>query len=172
MDCSPPGSSVRGDCPSKNTGVGCHALLQGIFLTQGSNPGFPHCRQILYGLGHQGGVGIPSAGYLCNPGINRGLLHCRWILYQVSYQGSKPLRRIYFYIKIRFKFSKMFTYEQNLHQLHLSLHTVSLLKMLNTKSCSSCPMEDRIEVIQVLLHLYSHWVIVCLFKIFRIPVGL
>ena len=31
----------------KNTGVGCHALLQGIFPTQGSNPGLPHCR-ILY----------------------------------------------------------------------------------------------------------------------------
>ena len=37
-DCSPPGSSVHGDCPGKNTGVGCHALLQGIFLTQGLNP--------------------------------------------------------------------------------------------------------------------------------------
>ena len=29
MDCSPPGSSVHGDSPGKNTGVGCHALLQG-----------------------------------------------------------------------------------------------------------------------------------------------
>ena len=37
MDCSPPGSSVHGDSPGKKTGVGCHALLQGIFLTQGSN---------------------------------------------------------------------------------------------------------------------------------------
>ena len=42
MDCSPPGSSVHGDSPGKNTGVGCHALLQGIFLTQGSKPGLPH----------------------------------------------------------------------------------------------------------------------------------
>ena len=38
MDCSPPGSSVHGDSPSKNTEVSCHALLQGIFPTQGSNP--------------------------------------------------------------------------------------------------------------------------------------
>ena len=38
MDCSLPGSSVRGDSPGKNTGVGCHALLQGIFPTQGLNP--------------------------------------------------------------------------------------------------------------------------------------
>ena len=37
MDCSPPGSSVHGDSPGKNTGVGCHFLLQGIFLTRGSN---------------------------------------------------------------------------------------------------------------------------------------
>ena len=34
VDCSPPGSSVHGDSPGKNTGVGCHALLQGIFPTQ------------------------------------------------------------------------------------------------------------------------------------------
>ena len=54
MDCSPPGSFVHGDSPGKNTGVGCHALLQGIFPTQGSNPGLPHCRQILYCLSHQG----------------------------------------------------------------------------------------------------------------------
>ena len=33
-DCNPPGSSVHGDSPGKNTGVGCHALLQGIFPTQ------------------------------------------------------------------------------------------------------------------------------------------
>ena len=37
MDCSPPGSSVHG-IPDKNTGVGCHALLQGNFPTQGWNP--------------------------------------------------------------------------------------------------------------------------------------
>ena len=40
--------------PGKNTGVGCHSLLQGIFPTQGSNPCLLHCRQILYCLSHQG----------------------------------------------------------------------------------------------------------------------
>ena len=48
MDCSLPGSSVRGIYPGKNTGVGCHFLLQGIILTQESNPHLPHllhCRQ-------------------------------------------------------------------------------------------------------------------------------
>ena len=39
MDCSPPGSSVHGDSPGKNTGVGCHALLQGIFPIQGLSQG-------------------------------------------------------------------------------------------------------------------------------------
>ena len=41
------------DLPSKSTGVGCHFLLQGIFPTQGSNSGLPHCRQTLYCLSHQ-----------------------------------------------------------------------------------------------------------------------
>ena len=40
--------------PGKNTGVGCCFLLQGIFLTQGSNLGLLHCRQILYHLSHYG----------------------------------------------------------------------------------------------------------------------
>ena len=38
----------------KNTGMGCHFLLQRIFPTQGLNPGLLHCRQILYHLIHQG----------------------------------------------------------------------------------------------------------------------
>jgi len=42
------------DSPGKNTGVGCHFLLQGMFPTQGSNPGLLHCRQSLYCLSHQG----------------------------------------------------------------------------------------------------------------------
>ena len=42
------------DSPDKNTGVGCHTLLQEIFPTQRSNPGLPHCRHILYQLSHQG----------------------------------------------------------------------------------------------------------------------
>ena len=52
MDCSPPGSSVHGDSPDKNTGVGCHAPLQEIFPTQGSIQGLLHCRQILYQLSY------------------------------------------------------------------------------------------------------------------------
>ena len=41
-DHSPPGPSVHGDSPGKNTRVGCHSLLQGLFPTQRSNPGLLH----------------------------------------------------------------------------------------------------------------------------------
>ena len=53
--------------PGKNPGVACHALLQGIFSTQGLNLCLPRCRRILYHLSHQGSplitlVGPKSAG--------------------------------------------------------------------------------------------------------------
>ena len=48
MDCSPQ------DPPGQNTGVGSLSLLQGIFPTQGSKPGLPHCRWVLYQLSHKG----------------------------------------------------------------------------------------------------------------------
>ena len=73
MDCNPPGSSVHGDSPGKSTGVGCPAVLQGIFPTQGSNPDVPHCRQILYHLVNReaqeywSGWPIPSPGDLPYP---------------------------------------------------------------------------------------------------------
>ena len=54
MDCSLPDSPVHGSSPGKNTRVGCRALLQGIFPTQGSNPGVPHCRKVLYHLSYLG----------------------------------------------------------------------------------------------------------------------
>ena len=53
MDCSLPDSSVHGDSPGKSNGVGCHALLQGISVTQGLNPGLLYCRRILYQLSYQ-----------------------------------------------------------------------------------------------------------------------
>ena len=54
MDCSLPGSSIHGGSPGKDTGVGCHAFLQGIFPAQGSNPGLHHCRRILHHLSQKG----------------------------------------------------------------------------------------------------------------------
>ena len=52
--CDPHGLYRPWNSPGQNTGVGSHSLLQGIFPTQGSNPGLPHCRQILYQLSHKG----------------------------------------------------------------------------------------------------------------------
>ena len=49
-DCSLPRLLCPWKSPGKNTGMGCHTLLQRIFLTQGSNLGLLHCRQILYHL--------------------------------------------------------------------------------------------------------------------------
>ena len=51
MDCSLPGSSVHGILQAR---MGCHFLLQSISLTQESNPGLQHCRQILYQLSYTG----------------------------------------------------------------------------------------------------------------------
>ena len=95
MDCSPPGSSVHGDSLSKNTGVGCHALLQGIFPTEGIKP-----RSLALQADSlpdeppekpkNTGVGSLSLlqGIFLSSELNQGLLHCRRILYQLSYQGS------------------------------------------------------------------------------------
>ena len=57
MNYSPPGSSVHGDSPGKNTGGGCHFLLRRIFPTQGSNPhllGLLHWQADSLSLSHQG----------------------------------------------------------------------------------------------------------------------
>ena len=58
MDCSLPRSM---GFSGKNTGVGCHFLLQGIFLTQESNLGLLHCRQILYRSSYEGNPFMPLA---------------------------------------------------------------------------------------------------------------
>ena len=52
----PHGLYSPGNSPGQNAGVGSLSLLQGIFPTQGSNPGLPHCRWILYQLSHKGSL--------------------------------------------------------------------------------------------------------------------
>ena len=76
VNCSPPGSSVHGDSPAKNTGGGCHAPLQGIFPTQGLYPALPHCRQTLRHLSHQGSPRI-----------------LEWVAYPFSRGCSQPRNR-------------------------------------------------------------------------------
>ena len=78
MDCRLPGFSVHGNSPGKDTGVGCHALLQRIFLTQGSNLSLPYWRWVLYHLSYQGNprilewVAYPFSRDLPDPGIELG----------------------------------------------------------------------------------------------------
>ena len=76
MDCSPPGSSVLGNSPGKNTRVGFHALLRGIFLTQGWNPHLLPCRQILYWLIPQGSPWVLSVPRNCGPQTQHQTLGC------------------------------------------------------------------------------------------------
>ena len=78
------------DFPGKNTGVGCHSLLQGIFSNQGSNLGLPHCRQSLYLVSDQGspsplgepevtigtGIHFPSTWPWAETSGNKTLLLC------------------------------------------------------------------------------------------------
>ena len=59
--------------PDQNTGVGSLSLLQVIFPTQGSNPGLPHCRRILYQLSHKGSPRI-----------------LEWVAYPFSRGSSQP----------------------------------------------------------------------------------
>ena len=96
LDCSLPGFSFLGDSSAKNTGVGCYALLQGIFPAQGSNPGLPHCWWILCWLNHQGSPRIlewvpytfSRGSSWPRNGMRVSSIAGGWISYQLSYQES------------------------------------------------------------------------------------
>ena len=80
MDCSPPTRLLcPWDSPGKNSGVGCHCLFQGIFLTQGS---ILHCRQTVYQLSHQGSPrnSLPGLYFLSNRS-NWGAVVCFYPTY-------------------------------------------------------------------------------------------
>ena len=90
--------------PGQSTGVGSLSLLQGIFPTQGSNPGLPHCRWIFYQLSHKRSprilVWVAYQGIFPTHESNWDLTHYRRILYQLSYQGTskgRVLRLNYWY---------------------------------------------------------------------------
>ena len=94
--------------PGQNSRVGSRSLLQGIFPTEGSNPGLPHCRQILYQLRHKGSPRILEWGSLSllqriflTQESNQGLLHCSQIVYQLTCQGS-PIRPTPSYLNMVF----------------------------------------------------------------------
>ena len=132
-NCSLPGASIYGGSPGKNSVVGYHALLQGIFPTQESNPGLPHCRQILYIWATKKPknteVGTPSLlqGIFPTQEWTGGLLHCRQILYQLSYREErKGNGKLFFNV---YKVSVM----QNEYVLEICYTTVSTVN--NMTSC-------------------------------------
>ena len=95
MDCSPPDSSVHGDCPGKNTGAGFHALHQGNLPNPGIEPRSPSLQADSLPVEPQGKPKNPGGSSLSllqrifpTQELNQGLLHCKQILYQLSYQGS------------------------------------------------------------------------------------
>ena len=104
MDCSLPGSSVHGDSPGQNTGVGSHSILQGISPTQGSNPGLPSALQVdslpSEPPGKPKNAGVGSLSLLqvifLTQESNWDLLHCRQILYQLPPGYRQKFLRIHF----------------------------------------------------------------------------
>ena len=117
MDCSLPNSSFPGDSPGKNTGVSCHALLQGIYPTQGLNPGFPHCRCILYCLSHQGSPFTLTAE---EGGRRRWKKKKSWYQYLWrtirkkstmvrSYSREKTMREVWSFLNLRCLWTKVMT---------------------------------------------------------------
>ena len=92
---SPPGSSVHGNFPVKNTRMGCHALLQGIFPTQGSNPGLTHCRWIIYHLRHQWSPYLRTQNNL--EGINMNIRNII-LLPQKLFSSVQSLSRVQLFV--------------------------------------------------------------------------
>ena len=123
---SPQGSSALGIFSGKDTGVGCHVLLQGILPTQRSNPGLLHCRRILYHLSHQGRPRIqqwqpiPSPGDL-HPGTELGSPALQADSLPAELTGKHILRYTVYY------FSYIHNFTCLCHSWHLS--TCSLSQM-------------------------------------------
>ena len=105
--CNPMDCIVHGIL--QNTGLGSHSLLQGLFPTQGSNPGLPHCRQILHQLSHNGSprtlewVAYPFSRGSC-PSRNQTRVSCiagrfftNWAMREAQHQkwGPNPHTRFH-----------------------------------------------------------------------------
>ena len=122
MDLSPPGSSILGDSPGKNTGVDCHALLQRTFSTQGSNPSLPYRRWILDPLSCQGsprilewvaypfsrGTSQPrnrtrfsciAGGFFISWAIREALCITQWSIYDSNAKYTVPIKGISWFVQ-------------------------------------------------------------------------
>ena len=100
--------------PGQNTGVGSLPLLQGIFPTQGLNPGLPHCRQILYHLSHKGSPiifidvifkvsNLPIPVVLCQFSL-RTLWYPSWFFLLLLLHFDAVMAEIGYFLQERFTF--------------------------------------------------------------------
>ena len=103
--------------PGQNTGVGSLSLLQGIFPTQGSNPGLPHCRQILYQLSHKGSPRILD-----------------WIAYPFSSRSSQPRNQTGVSCIAGRAFTNWAIREANIHVMNAKENFNSFLPQLSLTS--------------------------------------
>ena len=105
MDCSSPGSSLHGDSPGKNTGVGCNALLQGIFHPRDRTQvsciagGFFTNWTIREAQEYSTGYPIPSLRDLQDPGIKPGS-PCRWYIVSNVFCSISVVNDIVIYFKV------------------------------------------------------------------------
>ena len=98
--------------PGKNTGVGCHFLLQGIFLTQGLNPGLLHCRKILYHLSYM------------------------QILSSTHQNNNDNIHNILWFIKVLYTFSHLNTFSHQPWKKQVKTAFTSIKSSFTLRSCS------------------------------------
>ena len=138
------------DSPGKNTGVGGHFLLQGIFLTQGSNPHLLHCRWILYCscslphfltalLFHKVGIYLRNAGYYSSLGIRSTYVSCNLILETQLYYWSLPLLQL----KVRLLVYVLYFKETTIYNFNIWI--VSIIYALSKVFKCKLPKRNKEE---------------------------
>ena len=136
---------------SQNTGMGSPSLLQGIFPTQGSNPGLPHCRQILYQLSYQGSPWNKSSVWL----ISFSIMPSRSIHIVTNDRISSFLCFVYLLLLI----THMYVY------IHMGFPGGAVIKNLPASSGETCvrslgwedPLEQEMTTHSRILAWKSPW---------------
>ena len=132
MDCNPR-LLCPWDFPGKNTGAGCHFLLQRIFATRWSNLGFLHCWQILYHLSYQGSACQWSGSWKTKPRVLEKRLHFFFIFYIASHYHHHSILEGHFW---HFEYSVHFSKADNSSKKTM-LHFLFLMTVLRCDRASA-----------------------------------